>query len=142
MAVDCEFRDPAVEAAFAAFAEPVRSRLLDLRRLILETAAEHAEVGELEEALRWGQPSYLTVRSRSGSTIRIDQVKGQPGRYALYFHCKTDMAETFRTLYSDVLEIGGKRSLLFNAAGAVPEAALRHCIALALTYHQRKRWAR
>jgi Domain of unknown function (DU1801) len=140
--VDAVFQDPAVEAVFRAYPAPLRARLLHLRRLILETAAEHAEVGELDEALRWGQPSYLTTRSKAGSTLRIDQVKAPPGRYALYFNCKTDLGATFRDLYPDVLEFGGNRSLLFNASDPVPDAALRHCIALALTYHRRKRAVR
>ena len=139
---DAAFQDPAVEAVFRAYPEPLRERLLHLRRLILETAAEHAEVGQLDEALRWGQPSYLTTRSKAGSTLRIDQVKASPGRYALYFNCKTNLGATFRDLYPDVLEFGGNRSLLFNADDPVPDAALRHCVALALTYHRRKRATR
>ena len=31
----------------------------------------------------------------SGSTIRIDQVKSAAGQYAVYFHCQTDLVETF-----------------------------------------------
>ena len=132
------FQDPAVEAAFAAYPEPVYSRLMHLRRLILETAAENSAVGPLEEALRWGQPSYLATQSKSGSTLRIDQVKGEPSRYALYFNCKTDLGATFRDLYGEALEIGGQRSILFDVDRPPPDDALRHCIALALTYHQRK----
>ena len=133
------FQNPAVEAVFRTYPEPVRSRLLQLRGLILETAAENLDVGPLEEALRWGQPSYLTTSSGTGSTLRIDQVKAEPGRYALYFNCKTDLAATFRDLYADVLAFGGNRSILLDADKPSPNEALRHCIALALTYHQKKR---
>ena len=136
---DAPFADRAVEAVFQTYPEPARTRLLHLRRLILETAAENPEVGVLDEALRWGQPSYLTTASKSGSTIRIDQIKAEPRRYALYFHCKTGLGATFRDLYDGVLEIGGNRSILFDADQPPPEAALRHCIALALTYHRRRR---
>ena len=136
------FQDEAVEVAFDAYPEPVRERLLQLRRLILEMAAENPAIGELEEALRWGQPSYLTTKSKSGTTLRIDQVKTEPGRYAMYFNCKTDLAATFRDLYGDTLQIGGKRSILLDADRPPPDDALRHCIALALTYHQRKRAGR
>ena len=139
---EAAFQNLAVGAVFQAYPEPIRTRLLHLRRLILETAAEQPGVGELVEALRWGQPSYLTARSKTGTTVRIDQVKSEPGRYALYFNCKTSLAETFRELYADVLEIGGKRSILLAADEAVPEDALRHCIALALTYHQSRRTPR
>jgi len=139
VATKAGFADPAVEAVFQAYPEPVKTRLLHLRNLILETAAGQQGVGELEEALRWGQPSYLTSQSKSGSTIRIDQVKAEPGRYALYFNCKTDLGVTFRDLYSGALEFGGNRSILFNVDEPADDDALRHCIGLALTYHQRKR---
>ena len=135
------FGDPAVEAVFAGYPAPTRQRLLDLRQMIIETAADNPAIGPLEEALRWGQPSYLTTRSKSGTTLRIDQVKAEPGRYALYFNCKTDLAATYRDLYGDALEIGGKRSILLNTAEPPPNDALRHCIALALTYHQGRRTA-
>ena len=85
-----------------------------------------------------GQPSYLTAESKSGSTIRIDQVKAEAGRYAVYFHCQTDLVETFCELYPE-LSYGGNRSILLDASDKLPEAALRHCVALALTYHLRKR---
>jgi hypothetical protein len=136
---EAAFRDAAVEAVFQAYPEPVKTRLLHLRRLILETAAENPAIGALDEALRWGQPSYLTTKSKAGTTLRIDQVKASPNGYALYFNCKTDLSATFRDLYADGLEFGGSRSILLDAEKPAPEAALRHCIALALTYHSRKR---
>jgi Domain of unknown function (DU1801) len=114
--------------------------LLALRRLIFDTADTTEGVGALEEALKWGQPSYLTAESKSGSTVRIDQVKAEAGGYAVYFHCQTDLVETFRELYPE-LRYGGNRSILLDAGEKLPEAALRHCVALALTYHLRKRKA-
>jgi hypothetical protein len=37
------------------------------------------------------------------------------------------------------LSYGGNRSILLNAQDEIPQAALRHCVALALTYHLNKR---
>jgi hypothetical protein len=133
-------KNSAVDAIFRAYPKPVKARLLALRRLIFETAKATGGVGALEEALKWGQPSYLTTESKSGSTIRIDQVKAQASQYAVYFHCQTDLVETFRELYPE-LRYSGNRAILLDAAEKVPEAALRHCVALALTYHARKRMA-
>src|SRR6185369_1878003 len=90
------FADPAVEAIFQAYPGAVRKRLFALRRLILDTAATTAGVGRIEETLKWGQPSYLTTKPKSGSTIRIDQVP--PGGYAVYVHCQTNLVATFREL--------------------------------------------
>ena len=65
-------------------------------------------------------------------------VKPATDRYAVYFHCQTDLVETFRELYPE-LRYGGNRSILLNLKERLPEAALRHCVALALTYHLNKR---
>jgi hypothetical protein len=127
-----------IDAVFSAYPRQVRVKLLALRQLIFDTAKTTSGVGALEEALKWGQPSYLTTESKSGSTIRIDQVKAKAGQYAVYFHCQTDLVATFRELYPE-LRYSGNRAVLLDAGEKLPEAALRHCVALALTYHARKR---
>lgn len=129
---------PAVDAVLSAYPKPVKARLLALRRLIFDTARTTKGVGALQETLKWGQPSYLTPETKSGSTIRIDQLKSGDGGYAVYFHCQTDLVETFRELYPTEMRYGGNRCILLNAGDDLPEAALRHCVALALTYHLRK----
>ena len=133
------FSDPAVGAVFSTYPKPLKAKLLALRRLIFDTAKTTKGVGALQETLKWGQPSYLTPETKSGSTIRIDQVKSATNQYAVYFHCQTNLVETFRELYPKEFSYGGNRSILLNAKGEVPEAALRHCVALALTYHLTKR---
>ncbi len=134
------FGNPAGAAVFAAYPKRTQAKLLALRKLILETAEKTPGVGTLDETLKWGQPSYLTAETRSGSTIRIDRVKPETGvteeRYALYVHCQTTLVSTFRQLYRDELSFGGNRGILLDADQPLPKAALRHCIALALTYHQ------
>lgn len=128
----------AVEAVFDAYPKPVKAGLRALRRLIFDTAKATDGVGALEETLKWGQPSYLTAETGSGSTIRIDHVKAQPGQYAVYFHCQTNLVETFRELYPE-LRYSSNRAILLDAADKLPEAELRHCVGLALTYHLGKR---
>jgi hypothetical protein len=135
------FSDPAVEAVFSAYPKPLRAKLLALRRLILDTASTTAGVGRLEETLKWGQPSYLTTETKSGSTVRIDRIKPAADRYAVYFHCQTDLVETFRDLYPTELSYAGNRSIVLDANDPLPQAALRHCVALALTYHLNRRRA-
>jgi hypothetical protein len=131
--------DPAVDAVFSAYPKPVKAKLLALRRLIFDTAKTTEGVGALQETLKWGQPSYLTPETKSGSTIRIDRLKSSANQYAVYFHCQTDLVETFRELYPTELSYEGNRSIILNAEDAIPEPALRHCVALALTYHLNKR---
>ncbi|WP_035722448.1 DUF1801 domain-containing protein [Bradyrhizobium sp. ARR65] len=121
-------------AIFSSYPRPLRAKLLALRRLIFDTASAIEGVGALEEAIKWGQVSYLTSETKSGSTIRIDQVKSAANQYAVYFHCQTNLVETFRELHPE-LTYGGNRSILLDGARPLPKRALRHCVALALTYH-------
>jgi hypothetical protein len=136
-----DFSDSAVSAVFSAYPKPINAKLLALRRLIFDTAKLTEGVGALEETLKWGQPSYLTPETKSGSTIRIDQVKSAANKYAIFFHCQTDLVETFRELYPSEFSYEGNRGILLDAAEKLPEPALRHCVALALTYHLNKRKA-
>ena len=130
-----KFDDSAVAAIFAGYPADVRRKLLVLRELIFDTAATTDGVGKLEETLRWGEPSYLTTESGSGSTVRIN-AKGARGQYAMYFHCQTNLVETFRNWYPHKFTFDKNRAIVFNNGDAVPINELRHCIALALTYHR------
>ncbi len=132
------FADAAVARAFAAYPAPMRRRLLALRELIFDTAASTEGVGELEEALKWGEPAYLTPKSRSGSTVRIAWKPSDPRRYAMYFHCQTNLVGMFRRRFPMELEFEGNRAIVFDEAEVVPADALRSCIAAALTYHRAK----
>lgn len=133
---------PEVAAVFDLCPAEVRKRLLELRQLIFETAAATDGVGTIEETLKWGEPSYLTVGPKSGTTIRIDRHKSGDGRYALFVPCSTNLIETFRERYGARLTFEGNRAVVLDAADPLPTDELRHCIALALTYHVRKRQKR
>lgn len=130
---------PTVADAFARYPEAVRRRLLDLRALVLDTAATTEGVGEIQEALRWGEPSYLTHAPKSGSTVRLSSVRGTDDQYGIYFNCQTTLVETFRQMYPDRFSFSGNRAITFYVDDPVPKDELRHCIALALCYHLDKR---
>ncbi len=123
---------------FNHYPAAVKQKLLALRQLIFDTFAELQNVGELEETLKWGQPSYLTKNPRTGTTIRIDAVKNNPDQYALYVHCQTNLIETFKQMYADKFEFAGKRAIIFSVKDELSTKELSHCIALALTYHSNK----
>lgn len=133
------FGDAKVAAAFKAYPPGLRARLLALRDLVFDVAIATPGVGRLSETLKWGQPSYLTAESGSGTTVRLDRLKGRDDGYAIYFHCQSGLVETFRTIYPDTFAYEGKRALLFDVKGRVPVCELRHCLALALTHHARKK---
>ena len=127
--------DPAVKAVFDAYPAAVRARLLKLRALIL-AAAKVSDAGALTETLKWGQPAYLPKVARTGTTIRIDALKGSDGKVAMFFHCQTTLIASFRERYGDLFLFEGNRAIVFPASAKVPEKALSHCIAMALTYHR------
>ena len=128
-----------VSVVFESYPPHLRGELRSLRQLILNTAAETEGVGEIEEALRWGEPSYLTRKPKSGSTIRISTVRGSVDQYGMYFNCQTTLLSTFRQTYPDLFEFSGNRAILFHVDDPIPEEALAHCIAMALRYHLDKK---
>ena len=127
--------NPIVEEKFDNYPARIREKLLFLRRLILETASELGGVGEVEETLKWGEPSYLT---KTGSTIRIGWKDSTPDNYAMYFHCKTTLVDTFRELYRNQFEFDGNRAIVFSVGDPVPVSELKQCISLSLNYHRIK----
>lgn len=133
------FDDARVAAVFKAYAPSLRPRLEALRELVFDTAAKTEGVGPLEETLKWGQPSYLTTESGSGSTVRIDRLKNRDDGYAIYFHCQSGLVDIFREIYPDTFIYEGNRAIVLAAKDRLPARALGHCIALALTHHARKK---
>ena len=132
-----EFDNLEVALVFDDYPAEVREKLMDLRQLILDTAGEIEGVGELEEALRWGEPSYLTTQSKSGSIVHIDSKK--PAEYGIYVHCQTDIVARFKDLYPGQFEYDGNRGVLFDLDSRPPDAKLRDFISMALTYHLDKK---
>ncbi len=131
------FGDTEVAAVFQGYPPLLRRRLLHLRALIFATAAGLPSIGGLVETLKWGQPAYLTGKPKTGSTIRIGAFGGRGETYAMFVHCQTSLVESFRRHYPLSFTFDGKRALVFGVGDELPEAALKHCIALALTYPAR-----
>lgn len=128
---------PDVQKKFESYPDNIRPKIEYLRRVIIDVAATEQGVGELEETLKWGEPSYLTSASKSGTTIRIDWKPKYPEQYVLYVNCKTTLIDTFRTLFPE-LTYEGNRAILFNVHKAFPENEVRLCISMALKYHLNK----
>lgn len=126
--------NPEVARLIDGYPAGIRLKLLLLRQLIFRTAAAE-NIEEIEEALKWGEPSYL---AKGGSTIRMDWKSASPRQYAMYFHCKTKLVDTFRQLHGDKLKFEGNRAIVFHENDELPIEEIKHCISLALTYHNRK----
>ncbi len=130
-----KFSNPEVAAVFASYPKNMRKHLMYLRQLVFDAALETDGVGEIEETLKWGEPSYLV---KGGSTIRMDWKKKNPDYYAVYFNCKTSLIDTFKELYRDKFKFEGNRVIIFSEHDQVPDKALKHCFSLSLTYHKIK----
>jgi len=131
--------NPSVRAVFDAYPAKLRADLLELRQLIFDTARETGGVGALVETLKWGQPAYLPSKPKTGSTIRIDALESAEPRYAILFHCQTTLVSSMRELYPNLFVFEGNRALVFAHGKKLPRDALGHCIAMALTYHSKRR---
>ena len=127
-----------VETVFDTYPPEMKDGLLVLRNLIFETASELDNVGTLEEALKWGEPSYLTPQTKSGSTIRLAWKEAKPDQYSIFFKCTANLVLAFKEKFPHEFTYGGKRSIDFKLGEAIPEAELKQCIAIALTYHRNK----
>jgi Domain of unknown function (DU1801) len=125
--------------AISGYSPQVKLRLKALRQLVLDTAAKTDGVGRIEETLKWKQPSFLTPETGSGSTIRIDGLREEPEKYAMYFHCQSGLIDLFKERYGKALAYEGNRALIFNVNDKLPTEIVSHCISLALTHHLRKK---
>lgn len=125
------------QLVFDGLSKDMAARLATLRTLILETAADNPAIGPLEETLKWGEPAYLTSATKSGTTVRINRHKKSDSEYAIYVHCQTDLVERYKQLYGDILKFEGARAVVFDVDQDIPTEAVKHCLAMALTYRLR-----
>ena len=130
---------PAVRAVFDDCPAPARAGLMLLRRMILARAADLPMIGRVTEALRWGQPAYLTPDTGAGCSLRIGPVPG--AGFGLFVQCQTGLIEAFVDGPGAGLRRQGNRAVLFGAADAVPEV-VDVLIGWALTYHLARKGGR
>ena len=124
----------AVKDRFDEYPDNARVRLEQLRNLVFQVASE-LELGEVDETLKWGEPSYSV---KTGSPLRMDWKLKSPNNYYLFFNCQTKLVDTFRELYGDELVFQGNRAIVLTLSKPLPETVIKSCLELALIYHQRK----
>lgn len=123
-----------VIGVFSAYPPEAREKVAHLRKLIHEVAKEIG-LTDLEETLKWGEPSYLT---KHGSTLRIDWKAKTPDQYAMYFKCTSKLVPSFQLAYGDLFNYETTRAIVFKLDDEIPETELKQCIKAALTYHKVK----
>ena len=123
-----------IKQKFDSYPKDIKVPLKLIRQIILDVAEED-NIHDLQETLKWGEPSYVC---KSGSTVRYDWKTKQPGQYCLYFNCKTSLVDTFREIYGEFFNFENNRAIVFQKDQPIPIAELKHCISLSLRYHQLK----
>lgn len=128
-------QDPRVKPKFDSYPNNVKKKLEVLRKLIFQAAKEIESIEEIEETLKWGEPSYLV---KKGSTIRMDWKEKKPDQYAIYFKCTSKIVPTIKQVHGDLFNYENNRAILFGFKDKVPKPELKDCIKMALTYHSVK----
>ena len=126
---------PAVQQIFENYPDDVQPKMLKLRDLVLKVAEELEDVHDIEETLKWGEPSYI---AKKGSTLRMDWKARSPYQLAMYFSCSSQLVPSFKAVYHDLFKFEGNRAIIFEVNERFPENELKRCIAAALRYHKVK----
>lgn len=127
--------DPRVKVKFDNYPTHVKPRMTRLRELILTLANDIDGLEQLEETLKWGEPSYL---NKYGSAARIDWKAKNPSQFAIYFKCTSRLVPAFKKIYNDTFTFEKTRAIVYCLDDSLPEKEIMHCISLALTYHKVK----
>ncbi|MEH6522153.1 DUF1801 domain-containing protein [Sulfitobacter sp.] len=120
----------------ATWPDPAREQFNTMRELILN-AAQEADVGPMEESLKWGQPAWRPKRPRQGSTLRLSWQDNAPQALALYVDCKTTLSATMRDIYPLEFEYETNRALRLSIGAPLPKQAIDHLARLTFTYHRK-----
>lgn len=124
-------------STIAAWPHAARTQFTEIRDLIL-TAAQDADVGPIEESLKWGQPAWRPKRLRQGSTLRLSWQDNTSQTLALYVDCKTTLSATMREIYPLEFEYESNRALRLSIGATLPVQAIDHLVRLTFTYHRKR----
>jgi hypothetical protein len=124
-----------VQVATANYPVQAKACFDTIRDMIFDEA-QRLDAGPLEETLKWGEPSYLTSKTKSGSTIRMAWKANDPENCNIYLNCNTDLVDRFRSEFPTAFKTTGNRCIHIPLDKDVPELPLRAALAMALTYHR------
>lgn len=127
--------NPKVDEIFTNYPDFVKDKMQQLRELVIETTEEIEGISNLEETLKWGEPSFVT---KNGSTLRMDWKEKTPNQYAMYFQCTSRLVDTFRLVFGNKFQYEGNRAIIFQINQKIPKEALKECIKATLNYHNVK----
>lgn len=114
-----------------AYASLPKGALL-LRQMVLTRGAEFAQIGPVEEVLRWGQPSFVTPERRAACSLRVGPSGG--AGFGLFVHCQTNLIDRFKSSVGQGFVTQGTRAVVFEDEDFEPGPVMQ-LIGWALTYH-------
>jgi len=123
-----------MQAIVDSYPPAASQALYQLRQYVLEVAQELA-ITDLQETLKWGEPSFLC---KTGTTLRMDWKAKYPDQVSIFVNCQSRLIATLSEVYPGVLQTVGKREIVLPLHGQWPIEPLKHFISLTLTYHSVK----
>ena len=129
--------NPDILASIETWPDVAQQRLLTMRALFFEVA-EAADIGPLEESLKWGQPAWRPKRARTGSTLRLNWTSHTPDELSAFVDCKTDLAAQMLTRFPESCGNDGRRCLTFPMDDTLNKDAVWTLAWLTFTYHRGK----
>jgi Domain of unknown function (DU1801) len=136
--------DAKILAAYSSLPEEIMKAALTIRDRIFALAQQHAEIGQVEETLKWGMPSYLTKSPKSGTPIRLG-CNADANTLGIYVHCQTQVVDNFRETTPADLLVESKitteksRAIHLPAKTPLPNSVIDKFLYEALTYHTRRK---
>ncbi|WP_299768522.1 hypothetical protein [uncultured Tateyamaria sp.] len=118
--------------------DEAQTHFLRLRSIVHDVATS-ADIGPLDESLKWGQPAWRPKRPRVGSTLRVDWSPTTPNRLMAFVDCKTDLAAQMDNRFPQQFHNDGRRALGFDLDAPLDEDAVWQLAHITLTYHRAKR---
>lgn len=126
---------PDVKAVYSTAPKKIKDNMLLIREYILEVAEECiADVGAIEETIKWGVPGYLPKIKNTGTTVRL-QWNEETEEYGLYFHCQSQVIKRIKKKYSDRLQYEDNRGVIFPFKKKPPKSIIKSCVKIAFTYY-------
>ena len=108
----------------------------EMHALILNAAAE-ADVGPIEESLKWREPAWRPKRAKQGTTLRLNWHANLPSTIALFVGCQTTLSATMQDIYPTEFIYESNRGLRLKLGEPLPKQAIDHLARMAFTYHRK-----
>ncbi len=119
---------------YDSYPNDIKHYLLKFRQIIYEVSQNSDEIGEIEESVKWGQPSYRPM-NKSGTTIRLGWSAKKPNVYSIFVPCQTTIIRDFKVLYPNELNYIGNREICFDKHKDIKLKVITEFINQALTYY-------